>query len=465
MTTPSLGLYGLGTMGSALALNILDNGYALHVSNRSDDKVPEFEAEAGPLAERLTGHASLVEMAKAMTAPRAVILMVPAGKPVDDCIADLEPVLEKGDVIVDAGNADFNDTMRRTKQVEAKGLAFLGMGVSGGEDGARHGPSIMVGGTNDVWEGLREVIEAIAAKFEGDPCAARLGPDGAGHFVKTVHNGIEYADMELIAETYGLMRYGLNRPVSEVGKTFKRWNEGRLQSYLVEITGEVLAVEDAGGAPFVDTILDRAGQKGTGRWTVIEAVRMGQSASVIEAAVGARAWSAEKPVREGGADILGWVREDVDLSEEDLEAALLAGRIVAYAQGFRILEASSNEFGWDLDFSRIAEIWRAGCIIRSRLLDDISQAFRSEPPQGQLVFAPAFAEMLKETVPALRRVVSAATLAAHPVPGLTAALGFLDTFAQARGTTELIQAQRDFFGRHGFDLIGGDTGQHGPWWD
>ncbi|QQA43494.1 NADP-dependent phosphogluconate dehydrogenase [Pelagovum pacificum] len=467
MTLPTLGLYGLGTMGSALALNILDNGYPLHVSNRSANVTKDFVTEAGPLAEKLTSADSLVEMAQAMPAPRAIILMVPAGKPVDDSIEQLIPHLEPGDVIVDAGNADFNDTRRRTGELESRGLAFLGMGVSGGEEGARNGPSIMVGGTDSVWHGLKEVIDAIAAKFDGAPCAARLGPDGAGHFVKTVHNGIEYADMELIAEVYGLMRYGRDMEPAAIGEVFGGWNEGRLQSYLVEITAEVLAAKDSKtGEPAVDVILDRAGQKGTGRWTVIEALRMGQSASAIEAAVGARSWSAEKGTRKAGADILGFTRGSVDLTNEDLEAALLAGRVVAYAQGFRILKAASDEFEWSLDFATIAEVWRAGCIIRSSLLDEIASAFRGNLPEGQLIFGDDFAELLRSTMPALRKVVSAAALSGHAVPAFSAALGFLDTMSTARGTTDLIQGQRDRFGMHGFERLDtGETGQHGPWWD
>ncbi|SLN49514.1 NADP-dependent phosphogluconate dehydrogenase [Roseisalinus antarcticus] len=466
MTLPSLGLYGLGTMGSALALNILDNGYGLHVANRTTSRVPEFVGEAGALAENLTGHESLVAMARAMPAPRAIILMVPAGGAVDSGIAELLEVLGDGDVIIDAGNADFNDTRRRTDEVESSGVAFLGMGVSGGEEGARHGPSIMAGGTESVWAGLREVIEAISAKFEGAPCADRFGPDGAGHFVKTVHNGIEYADMELIAEVYGLMRYGLGKAPAEIGKVFGAWNDGPLKSYLVEISAEVLgAVDRISGGPAVDAIVDRAGQKGTGRWTVIEALRMGQSASAIEAAVAARSWSAEKEVREAGAEILGFGREPLELDAADLEAALLAGRIVAYAQGFRILDAASDEFGWSLDFARIAEVWRAGCIIRSALLDGIAGAFRGDLPMGQLIFAPAFAGMLREAVPAMRRVVAASVAAGHPVPALAAALAFLESMALARGTTDLIQGQRDFFGRHGFDRVDGGAGRHGPWWD
>ena len=462
----SLGLYGLGTMGSALALNILDNGFALHVANRTPEVTERFRAEAGPLGAGLRVHDSLEAMAREMPAPRAIILMVPAGAPVDDAIERLCDALEAGDTIIDAGNTDFHDTRRRTAMVEARGLTFIGMGVSGGEEGARYGPSIMVGGTPAAYGKIKPVITAIAAKFEGEACADHLGPDGAGHFVKTVHNGIEYADMQMLAEAYGLMRYGGGMTPAEIGARFEAWDQGALKSYLVEISGKVLqAVDRETGHPAVDVILDSAGQKGTGRWTVIEALKMGQSASAIEAAVGARGWSSEKEARVAGEEILGTRRGAVEIAAETYEQALLAARIIAYAQGFRILGAASEEYDWALDFARIAEIWRAGCIIRSALLDDISEAFRGEMPQGALIFAPAFAARLKECLPALRAVVAAAVQAGHPVPAFSAALAWIDTMAQGRGTTDLIQAQRDFFGLHGFVRLGGDAGSHGPWWE
>lgn len=462
----SLGLYGLGTMGSALALNILDNGFALHVANRTPEVTERFRAEAGPLGAGLRVHDSLEAMAREMPAPRAIILMVPAGAPVDDAIERLCDALEAGDTIIDAGNTDFHDTRRRTAMVEARGLTFIGMGVSGGEEGARYGPSIMVGGTPAAYGKIKPVITAIAAKFEGEACADHLGPDGAGHFVKTVHNGIEYADMQMLAEAYGLMRYGGGMTPAKIGARFEAWDQGALKSYLVEISGKVLqAVDRETGHPAVDVILDSAGQKGTGRWTVIEALKMGQSASAIEAAVGARGWSSEKEARVAGEEILGTRRGAVEIAAETYEQALLAARIIAYAQGFRILGAASEEYDWALDFARIAEIWRAGCIIRSALLDDISEAFRGEMPQGALIFAPAFAARLKECLPALRAVVAAAVQAGHPVPAFSAALAWIDTMAQGRGTTDLIQAQRDFFGRHGFVRLGGDAGSHGPWWE
>lgn len=462
----TLGLYGLGTMGSALALNILDNGFGLHVANRTQAVTDGFQTEAGPLAAELKTHSSLADMARDMPTPRAIILMVPAGAPVDDAIDELSAILAPGDAIIDAGNTDFHDTRRRTALVEGRGLTFIGMGVSGGEEGARHGPSIMVGGTPEAYAGIRPMIEAISAKFEGDPCADHLGPDGAGHFVKTVHNGIEYADMQMIAEGYGLMRNGQGMTPDAIGKVFENWDKGRLKSYLVEITGKVLqAVDSQTGGAAVDVIVDSAGQKGTGRWTVIEALKMGQSASAIEAAVGARGWSAEKATRVAGEDLLGATRGPVDVTLDDIEGALLAARIIAYAQGFRILAAASADYDWNLDFARIAEIWRAGCIIRSALLDDISAAVRNDLPHGQLIFAPAFVALMQDVLPSLRKVTVAAISAGHPVPAFSASLAWIDTMGQARGTTDLVQAQRDFFGRHGFVRIGGEAGSHGPWWD
>ncbi|WP_375281248.1 NADP-dependent phosphogluconate dehydrogenase [Pseudooctadecabacter sp.] len=466
-TTATLGLYGLGTMGSALALNILDKGFALHVSNRSAEAVPDFveEARGEGLAADLHGAESLEAMVKAMDAPRAIILMVPSGKPVDATIDTLMPLLDKGDTIIDAGNSDFRETRARTKTVEDAGLTYIGMGVSGGEEGARHGPSIMVGGTPEAWDAVRPVIEAISAKFEGAPCADHLGPDGAGHFVKTVHNGIEYADMQLIAEVYGLMRYGRGDAPAAIGKVFEGWNDGPLDSYLVEITGKVLQATDREtGKSAVDVILDAAGQKGTGRWTAIEAIRMGKSASIIEAAVGGRALSSEVAVRAAGEDIFGAARGPIEVSDDDLHDALLVGRILSYAQGFRILEAASEEFDWSIDMARTAEVWRAGCIIRSVLLDDIATAFRSDLPHGQLVFAPAMVTRLQEALPALRRVVCAAATQGHAAPALSSALSFVDTLRHARGTADVIQAQRDFFGRHGFVRLDGREDQHGPWW-
>ncbi len=460
-----MGLIGVGTMGSALALNIAENGHNIALYNLDPSTIDSLIAEAGDLAPRLTKTESVKALVAAMPTPRAIVLLVPAGGPVEASIDALLPHLAPGDTIIDGGNSDFRDTIRRTERVEAAGFQYLGVGVSGGEEGARHGPSMMVGGSKASWEPLRPVLEAIAAKFEGDPCVAHLGPDGAGHFVKTVHNGIEYADMQMIAEVYGLLRDGEGRKPADIAPLFHRWNEGALQSYLIEITGKVLdGVDPDTGMPMIDLIVDQAGQKGTGRWTVIEAIRMGQSASVIEAAVGARVLSSERVVRGVAADILsGPDPKGAAFDEGDLESALMVGRILAYAQGFRILKAASEEFNWDLDYARIAEIWRAGCIIRSALLDDISKAFRGDLPEGRLILDPAFVALLSDHMPALRRVVAQAIAQGLPVPALSSAVSWYDEIRQARGTADMVQGQRDFFGAHGFRRTDKEGDFHGPW--
>lgn len=454
-------------MGAALALNMAEKGYRVAIHNRSRGRTDDLVASAGPLAGNLEPLDDLAEFAAALEAPRLIVLMVPAGGPVDAVIEALLPHIDPGDTLIDAGNADFNETRRREAVLAEKGFGFVGMGVSGGEEGARHGPSIMVGGPKASYDRLGPIVEAIAARYKADPCAAWLGPNGAGHFVKTVHNGIEYADMQLIAEVWGLLRAS-GRSHKDASDLFAQWNEGPLQSYLVEITAEVLAAKDTDtGQPLLEVILDVAGQKGTGRWTVIEALRLGQSASTIEAAVGARSWSSELEARALGEARLdaGEVRPKPIL-DGDLEKALLAARIIGYSQGLSVLLRASAEFDWDLDLARIAEIWRAGCIVRSALLDDIAKAVRAGLPEGQLILAPAFVTRLAETLPALRRVCLAGVATGAPVPALTAALGFYDTMRFARGTADMIQGQRDYFGRHGFRRRDRDgDGFHGPWAD
>ena len=462
-----IGLTGLGTMGAALALNMADRGFDVAVHNRTNDRVDDFMGKAGDLASRLTPAYELAELVAALDSPRAVILMVKAGEAVDAVIEALIPLLDQGDLIVDAGNADFNDTRRRTETLAQQGLGFLGMGVSGGEEGARHGPSIMVGGKRESYDAIADIVTAIAARYQGAACADWLGPDGTGHFVKTVHNGIEYADMQLIAEVYGLLRAG-GRSMSGMAELFRAWNTGPLQSYLIEITGEILSSRDTEtGKPVVDVILDSAGQKGTGRWTVIEALKLGQSATTIEAAVAGRSWSAMHAMRADAEAAYPRTRDMTDdILDADLEKALLAARIIGYGQGMALLASASEYFEWSLDLARVAEIWRAGCIIRSSLLDDIARAIRNDLPHDQLILAPAFVDRLKSTVPSLRRVVTASMHHGLPVPAMASALSFFDTVRRSRGTADLIQAQRDFFGRHGFERLDMDgTGFHGPWAD
>ena len=466
MSNAQIGVYGLGTMGSALALNMAEKGFNVAVTNRETAWIAEFITEAGELAQNLTAHETLEDFVASLALPRVILFMIPSGKPMDMMIEAIAPLLSPGDTIIDGGNADFHQTRRRSAELATKDIHFVGMGVSGGEKGARHGPSMMVGGTKHSWDQLRDVLRAIAAQFDGDPCVDHLGPDGAGHFVKTVHNGIEYAEMQVIAEIYGLLRYGSAWTPKEIGQMFTRWDQGRLKSYLIEITGKTLEFDDPKtGHPMVDVIKDAAGQKGTGRWTVVEAVKLGQAANMIEAAVGARSWSSEKDARVAAEGILGGDRAALDLSEEVLADAFLAVRILGYAQGFRVLSAASDEFDWALDYARIAEVWRAGCIIRSALLDDISDAFGGELPKGQLILAPEFAKLLEGTIPRLRDVVGAAVAGGHAVPAMSAALSWYDTMRQGYGTANIIQAQRDYFGHHGFERLGEDGKHHGPWWD
>ncbi len=463
MERAQIGLVGLAVMGANLALNIADKGYRIAIHNRTVARIDEALSAAGDLSDRMIGCKRIAYLVDAVKRPRAIIIMVQAGDAVDAVIHSLVPLLDPGDVIIDAGNANFHDTRRRASQLEPTGVGFIGMGVSGGEEGARHGPSIMVGARPKDYRKIRPILEAIAAKFDGDPCAARLGTDGAGHFVKTVHNGIEYADMQLIAEIYGTQR--ASRTAAEIGALFERWNDGPLKSYLVEITGKVLqAVDPETGHAMVEEILDHAGQKGTGRWTLIEALTLGQSPSAISAAVAARSWSADIEARAQGAAVLPGQESSFSAQNDtDLELALLAAKIIAYSQGFSLLAAADEAYGWSLDLARIAEIWRAGCIIRSAMLDDMAKAARAGLPHGHLILAPEFAKRLADSVAALREFVPIAAMSGRPAPAFSAALAYYDTMRQARGTTNLIQAQRDFFGAHGFERIDGRVGQHGHW--
>ena len=466
MTQAHIGVIGVGTMGSALALNFAEKGHDVALWNLELEAVDRLIASAGDLATRLQRCETLIDMVAALPVPRSIVLMIPAGAPVDQTIAVLRPLLSAGDTIIDGGNSDFRDTITRTKGLEAAGLSYLGIGVSGGAEGARRGPSMMVGGTGSSYSRVAPILEAIAARYEGDPCVAHLGPDGAGHFVKTVHNGIEYADMQMIAEVYGMMRDGAGLAASDIAAVFRSWNRGPLASYLIEVTGEVLGTKDPQtGEDIVDLIVDQAGQKGTGRWTVIEAVRMGQAVSILEAAVGARVMSAQKSTRLHASRALVPAGTDVmiPVTEHDLQSALVVGRILAYAQGFEILAAGSKEFNWSLDFARIAEIWRAGCIIRSAMLDDIATAFSSPLPAGNLALSDHFISLLTVHIAGLRRVVSAAALKGLPTPALAAALSWVDMIRQERGNSDLIQAQRDYFGAHSFERVDAEGSHHGPW--
>ena len=462
MTKAEIGLIGLGTMGAALALNIAEKGFPIAVWNRTTDVTRRFHAAAGALAGRVMPTETLADLVAAIAPPRTLILMVPAGKAVDEQIAALAPLLGADDLIIDAGNANFHDTNRRA--TAGLPMRFLGMGVSGGEEGARHGPAIMGGGARTDWDRVAPILTAIAAKAEdGTACATWMGEAGAGHFVKAVHNGIEYADMQMIAEVYGLMRDGLKISAPDIAAIFRDWNEGPLKSYLIDISAEVAAATDPlTGQPMLDVIRDTAGQKGTGRWTAIEAQHLATPVPVIEAAVMARNVSARLSERVAGAARFGAGGQPVALSVAALESALIAGKILCYAQGFAMISGASASFNWALALPDIARVWRAGCIIRSAMLNDMAAAL-AEDATRNLFLAPAFAARIEAALPALRQVVAAGALHGHGLPALGAALAWFDLMHAARGTANMIQAQRDFFGAHGFERLDGAPAPHGPW--
>lgn len=462
MTQADIGLIGLGTMGAALALNIADNGFDVAVWNRTTSVTHEFNNDAGYLASKVHPHETLESLISGLSKPRAIILMVPAGDPVDQQIAALRPLLDPDDMIIDAGNANFHDTNRRAQ--DAGDLPFLGIGVSGGEEGARFGPSIMGGGKRAHWDRVSHILKAISAKYDGTPCATWMGNEGTGHFVKAVHNGIEYADMQMIAEAYGVMRDGMGMSADAVGTTFATWDNGPLDSYLTEISAEVAkAADPETGKPMLDVIVDAAGQKGTGRWTVIEAQHLAAPIPAIDAAVVARNLSFQRANRTHGQDLFGAAPQPIDgVSLDDLEGALIAGKIICYAQGFEMIRKASDQFDWALPLPDIARVWREGCIIRSKMLNDMAEALTDDADRN-LMFAPFFADLLKTHHDALRRVVAAAAIAGVAMPALASGLAYFDAMRTARGTANIIQGQRDFFGAHGFERFDGRHGQHGPW--
>ncbi|HSM39545.1 MAG TPA: NADP-dependent phosphogluconate dehydrogenase [Afifellaceae bacterium] len=470
MDQADIGLIGLAVMGRNLVLNMADNGYRVAVYNRTYERTTSLLADAGPLADRLIGCETLDELVSAIRPPRPVALMVQAGAPVDEQIEALTPLLSDSDIIMDCGNANYHDTVRRFRALEPTGLVFMGVGVSGGEEGARYGPAIMAGGTLQGYDRVADILKKIAAKYEGDPCAAYLGSDGAGHFVKTIHNGIEYADMQMIAEIYSIMRHALMLSPAEMSDIFARWNEGPLESYLIEITAKILRTFDPDtGKPMVDVILDRAGQKGTGRWAAIEALDLGIPATTLESAVAARALSSFKDQRLSAAelyrlDIAPPQINDRAAAIDGLERALLAGKICAYAQGFAIMAAASESAGWQILLNEVARIWRAGCIIRSRFLNVISSAYEANPGLTNLLVEPSFVAMMTDSQQDLRSVIALAAETGIPAPSLSSALAYFDSYRTGRLPANLIQAQRDFFGAHGFERTDKEgDGFHGPW--
>jgi 6-phosphogluconate dehydrogenase len=462
-----IGLIGLGVMGQNLALNIADHGFPVAVWNRTADKADAFVASDAARGLPLQATASLRDLAAALRRPRAVILMVQAGAATDAQIEALAEVLEPGDLIIDGGNAHHHDTIRREQVLKAQGLAFLGTGISGGEEGARHGPSIMPGGDPQAYERVRPILEAIAAKVGGEPCCAHIGPDGAGHFVKMLHNGIEYADMQLIAEAYAIMKdvLGLGYPAMQA--TFAAWNRGELDSYLIEITADILTRTDPEtGKPMVEVILDSAGQKGTGRWSVSASLDLGVAAPTIAEAVSARTLSAVKAERVAAAASLKG--PEVTAAAGDallgaLEGGLLAAKICAYAQGFAVMAAAGREHGWGLDLGTIAKIWRGGCIIRARFLERIREAYARDANLPNLLLDPFFAGHIASTQAGWREVVAEAARRGVPIPGFASALAYYDGYRSARLPANLIQAQRDYFGAHTYQRVDREGVFHTDW--
>jgi 6-phosphogluconate dehydrogenase len=471
MTTQQadIGLIGLAVMGENLVLNIESRGFTVAVQNRTYDKVTSF-LEGRARGKKIIGTKSLQELVGSLKTPRRVMIMVKAGKPVDDLIDQLSPLLQKGDIIIDGGNTHFPDSIRRTKDLEAKGLLYIGTGVSGGEEGALKGPSIMPGGSPAAWPHIKPIFQAIAAKVEdGTPCCDWVGSDGAGHFVKMVHNGIEYGDMQLICESYQIMKELLGMSADEMHEVFAEWNKGDLDSYLIEITRDILAFKDEDGKPIVDKILDTAGQKGTGKWTSVSSLDLGIPVTLIGEAVYARCLSAMKEDRVAASKILSGpnvkIEGDKKAIVEDIRQALLASKIVSYAQGFMLLREAAKEYKWDLHYGEIAMMWRAGCIIRSAFLGKIKAAFQTKPELTNLLLDSYFTEVITRCQPAWRRVVAKAVEAGVPVPAFMTAIAFFDGYRSERLPANLLQAQRDYFGAHTYERVDQPRGKffHTNW--
>jgi len=464
-----IGLIGLAVMGENLALNIANHGFPISVFNRTTSKVDEFvtgRAKGKPV----TGTHSLPEFVQSLKKPRKIIVLVKAGTAVDELIQQLVPLCEPGDILIDGGNSLFTDTIRRTKEVEAKGLLYVGSGVSGGEEGALKGPSLMPGGSPAAWKHIQPIFQAICARTpEGDPCCDWIGENGAGHFVKMVHNGIEYGDMQLICETYDLMKRGLGLTNEEMHAVFTEWNTGELDSYLIEITRDILGYKDETGTAIVDVILDAAGQKGTGKWTVNAALDDGMPLTLIGEAVFARCLSAVKEERVAAAqEIKGKVstfKGDKQKAIKDLRAALYAAKLVSYAQGYQLMRAAAKTHNWNLNYGGIALVWRGGCIIRSAFLGDITKAFKRKADLQNLLLDRFFKKAVSSRQTGWRRTIILATKLGLPVPCLSSALAYFDGYRSDRLPANLLQAQRDYFGAHTYERVDKPRGEffHTNW--
>ena len=463
-----IGLIGLAVMGQNLVLNMNDHGYKVAVYNRTARVTHDFIAGAAA-GTAVVGFDTLEELVASLERPRRVMIMVKAGGPVDQVIASLEKLLEPGDIIIDGGNSHFEDSTRRTKELRAKGFRFIGTGVSGGEEGARTGPSIMPGGDEEAWPFVKDIFHAIAAQVDGIPCCDWVGEDGAGHYVKMVHNGIEYGDMQLISESYALMEKVVGLEPKAMAAEFARWNRGKLDSYLIEITADILAFEDEDGQPMVDKILDVAGQKGTGKWTSTDALALGVPLTLITEAVYARFLSSLKEQRQRAEKVLQGPDAAPTPAAEgflaDLEDALYAAKIISYTQGYMQLRAAAAEFGWNLNYGGVAQMWRGGCIIRSRFLGDIKAAYDADADLESLLLAPFFTGEVSRAQAGWRRVVAQAALKGVPTPATSAALSFYDGYRQGRLPANLLQAQRDYFGAHTYERVDRPRGEffHTDW--
>jgi 6-phosphogluconate dehydrogenase len=451
-----IGLIGLAVMGENLVLNIESRGFSVAVYNRTVSKVDDFLQGRGR-GKKITGCHSIAELSEALARPRKVIIMAKAGQPVDDNIEQLLQVFEKGDIIIDGGNSNYTDTIRRTANVESRGLLYIGTGVSGGEEGALTGPSIMPGGSAAAWPEVRPILQAIAAKAGGKPCCEWVGENGAGHFVKMVHNGIEYGDMQLICESYDLMKNVLGLSCQEMGDVFEKWNGGSLGSYLIEITANILRYKDKDGSPLVEKILDTAGQKGTGKWTGIAALEFGAPLTLIGEAVFARCLSAARDERTRASKVFSGPKPSLNVSKtefiDDLEKSLYAAKIVSYAQGYLLMREAAKQYGWNLNYGGIALLWRGGCIIRSVFLEKIKDAFDRNPQLDNLLLDPFFAGIIEDAQDSWRRVASAAILNGIPSPAFASALAYFDGYRRERLPANLLQAQRDYFGAHTYERV------------
>jgi 6-phosphogluconate dehydrogenase len=464
-----IGLIGLAVMGENLVLNMESKGFQVSVFNRHTQKVDNFLAGRAK-GKNIIGTHSIEELISSLQRPRKVMMMIKAGDAVDEMIDTLIPHLDPGDIIIDGGNTHFPDTNRRTAFVESKGLLYIGTGVSGGEEGALLGPSIMPGGSKAAWPLVRPIFQAIAARVEdGSPCCDWVGENGAGHFVKMVHNGIEYGDMQLITEAYHIMRDLLHMSAGEMHLIFKEWNEGELDSYLIEITSDILAYKDSDGQPLVDKILDTAGQKGTGKWTGVAALDLGIPLTLIGEAVFSRCLSSEKDERVAASKILHG--PDVKFSGDktkfinDLKDALYASKIVSYTQGYALMKAAADEYKWNLNYGGIALMWRGGCIIRSAFLGKIKAAFDNKPSLNNLMLDPFFKDKIEISQDGWRKVVATAVTNGIPVPAISSALGYFDGYRCEKLPANLLQAQRDYFGAHTYERIDKPRGQffHTNW--